>query len=284
MIAFWIVKTIRKTIMSSLSQDEINKLTSTQSTRASNEAVITYKGKFIGDLTGISSYAKALLKPFRFSIIGDDASGYADITGDAPANLSLVVSHAVKADSADYTAKAGVASLAFNADLANLATFAIESGESSHAGKADLATEANHTPQADHADKATLADRAEDLTWDMIQIVKEYPIAPTRRVLYIKVNSEFNDPRNWEIVGFKYIQENGLVNETDLTLYRIRFTNRALTEDFLEHRKIWATPSPERTLSNIKGEIEEINVAENDTAIEQLNKREAKFFKQEDLL
>ena len=128
MIAFFLFKTIRKTIMSSLSQDEINKLTSTQSTRASNEAVITYKGKFIGDLTGISSYAKALLKPFRFSIIGDDASGYVDITGDAPANLILVVTHAAKADSADYTAKAGVASLAFNSDLANLATFAIETG------------------------------------------------------------------------------------------------------------------------------------------------------------
>lgn len=114
--------------MSSLSQDEINKLTSTQSTRSSNEAVTTYKGNFIGDLTGISSYAKALLKSFRFSIIGDDASGYVDITGDAPANLSLVVSHAAKADSADYTAKAGVASLAFNADLANLATYALEAG------------------------------------------------------------------------------------------------------------------------------------------------------------
>ena len=126
MIAFLLVKTIRKTIMSSLSQDEINKLTSTQSTRSSNEAVTTYKGNFIGDLTGIASYAKALLKPFRFSIIGDDASGYADITGDAPANLTLVVTHAAKADSADYTAKAGVASLAFNADLANLATFALE--------------------------------------------------------------------------------------------------------------------------------------------------------------
>lgn len=128
MIAFLIVKTIRKTIMSSLSQDEINKLTSTQSTSSSNEAVTTYKGNFIGDLTGIASYAKALLKSFRFSIIGDDASGYADITGDAPANLVLVVSHATKADSADYTAKAGVASLAFNADLANLATFALETG------------------------------------------------------------------------------------------------------------------------------------------------------------
>lgn len=128
MIAFLIVKTIRKTIMSSLSQDEINKLTSTQSTRSSNEAVTTYKGNFIGDLTGIASYAKALLKSFRFSIIGDDASGYVDITGDAPANLVLVVSHAAKADSADYTAKAGVASLAFNADLANLATFALEAG------------------------------------------------------------------------------------------------------------------------------------------------------------
>lgn len=128
MIAFLVVKTIRKTIMSSLSQDEINKLTSTQSTRSSNEAVTTYKGNFIGDLTGIASYAKALLKSFRFSIIGDDASGYVDITGDAPANLVLVVSHAAKADSADYTAKAGVASLAFNADLANLATFALEAG------------------------------------------------------------------------------------------------------------------------------------------------------------
>ncbi len=114
--------------MSSLSQDEINKLTSTQSTRTSNEAVTTYKGNFIGDLTGIASYAKALLKSFRFSIIGDDASGYVDITGDAPANLTLVVTHAAKADSADYTAKAGVASLAFNSDLANLATFAIEAG------------------------------------------------------------------------------------------------------------------------------------------------------------
>ena len=128
MIAFLLVKTIRKTIMSSLSQDEINKLTSTQSTRSSNEAVTTYKGNFIGDLTGIASYAKALLKSFRFSIIGDDASGYVDITGDAPANLTLVVTHAAKADSADYTAKAGVASLAFNADLANLATFALETG------------------------------------------------------------------------------------------------------------------------------------------------------------
>lgn len=128
MIAFLVVKTIRKTIMSSLSQDEINKLTSTQSTRSSNEAVTTYKGIFIGDLTGIASYAKALLKSFRFSIIGDDASGYVDITGDAPANLTLVVTHAAKADSADYTAKAGVASLAFNADLANLATFALEAG------------------------------------------------------------------------------------------------------------------------------------------------------------
>lgn len=128
MIAFLVVKTIRKTIMSSLSQDEINKLTSTQSTRTSNNAVTTYKGNFIGDLTGIASYAKTLLKSFRFSIIGDDASGYVDITGDAPANLTLVVSHATKADLADYTAKAGVASLAFNADLANLATYAIETG------------------------------------------------------------------------------------------------------------------------------------------------------------
>ena len=128
MIAFLIVKTIRKTIMSSLSQDEINSLTKAQSASVSSNDVITYKGNFIGDLTGIASYAKALLKSFRFSIIGDDASGYVDITGDAPANLTLVVAHAAKADSADYTAKAGVASLAFNSDLANLATFAIETG------------------------------------------------------------------------------------------------------------------------------------------------------------
>lgn len=128
MIAFLIVKTIRKTIMSSLSQDEINSLTKAQSASVSSNDVITYKGNFIGDLTGIASYAKALLKSFRFSIIGDDASGYVDITGDAPANLTLVVTHAAKADSADYTAKAGVASLAFNSDLANLATFAIEAG------------------------------------------------------------------------------------------------------------------------------------------------------------
>ena len=114
--------------MSSLSQDEINSLTKAQSASVSSNDVITYKGNFIGDLTGIASYTKALLKAFRFSIIGDDASGYVDITGDAPANLTLVVTHAAKADSADYTAKAGVASLAFNSDLANLATFAIETG------------------------------------------------------------------------------------------------------------------------------------------------------------
>ena len=101
--------------------------------------------------------------------------------------------------------------------------------------------------------------------------------------MYIKVYDEFHN-NGWEIIGFKYRDKKGLINTTDLSLYRIRYTNRALTENFMEHRRIWATPSPERTLSGIKGEIEQINVAENDTQVEALAKREAKFFRQEDLL
>ena len=131
--------------------------------------------------------------------------------------------------------------------------------------------------------KATLADKAEGLTWDMIQVVTEYPTNIAQGVLYIKVFDEFHN-NGWEIIGFKYRGKDGLINTIELSLYRIRYTNRALTEDFLEHRRIWATPSPERTLSNIKGEIEQINVAESDTTVEELAQREAKFFKQEDLL
>lgn len=240
-----------------------------------------YTGEFRGVLIGNATTAKQLEHDYTLSVTGDATGQVRLNAGDA--QLVLKVLTALHAGSADFAGKTEFSSHSSHADMANTAEYAYESGHSKKASLADLATEATHTPQADHADRATLADKAEQLTWDMIQVVREYPSNTAQGVLYIKVYSEFNDG-NYEIVGFRYRGKDGLINTTDLTLYRIRYTNRALTEDFLEHRRIWATPSPERTLTNVKGEIEQINVAERDTTVEELKQREAKFFIQEDLL
>ena len=240
-----------------------------------------YEGEFHGTLIGNATTAKELEVPYNFTLNGD-AEGTTKVNAK-DVMLDVKVKHATHADTADFAGKCHYSSRTSHADMANTAEFAYESGHSGKATLADMATEAKHTPLADLATRAILADKAEGLTWDMIQVVTKYPTSIAKGVLYIKVFDEFHN-NDWEIIGFKYKGKDGLINTTDLSLYRIRYTNRALTEDFLEHRRIWATPSPERTLSNIKGEIEQINVAERDTTVEELAQREAKFFKQEDLL
>ena len=223
-----------------------------------------YTGEFRGVLIGNATTAKQLEHDYTLSVTGDATGQVRLNAGDA--QLVLKVLTALHAGSADFAGKTEFSSHSSHADMANSAEYAYESG---------------HTPQADHADRATLADKAEQLTWDMIQVVSEYPSNTAQDVLYIKVHSEFNDG-NYEIVGFRYRGKDGLINTTDLTLYRIRYTNRALTEDFLEHRKIWAIPSPKRTLVK-EGEIQEVNVSENDN-IPEVEEGISKLFTQDDLL
>ena len=273
--------------MATINSNDYNKLT-TSSKSDSNELVYytsrgvpVYTGEFHGVLIGNATTAKQFEHDYTLSATGDATGQVRLNSGDA--QIKLTVTRADHAGSADFAGKTEFSSHSSHADMANTAEYAYESGHSSKATLADMATEAKHTPLADLATRATLADKAEGLTWDMIQVVTEYPTNIAQGVLYIKVFDEFHN-NGWEIIGFKYRDKKGLINTTDLSLYRIRYTNRALTEDFMEHRRIWATPSPERTLSSIKGEIEQINVAENDTQVEALAKREAKFFRQEDLL
>ena len=273
--------------MATINGNEYNKLTA--SSKSDNNELVyytsrgvpVYTGEFHGVLIGNATTAKQLEHDYTLSATGDATGQVRLNAGDA--QIQLTVTRADHAGSADFAGKTEFSSHSSHADMANTAEYAYESGHSSKASLADMATEAKHTPLADLATRATLADKAEGLTWDMIQVVTEYPTNIAQGVLYIKVFDEFHN-NGWEIIGFKYRGKDGLINTTDLSLYRIRYTNRALTEDFLEHRRIWATPSPERTLSNIKGEIEQINVAEHDTTVEELAQREAKFFKQEDLL
>lgn len=146
--------------MSSLSQDEINALNNTSKASSNSESeTITYKGDFVGNLTGIATYAKALVSTFRLSIIGD-ASGYVDISGDKPANIDLTVEHAKKADVAEYTAKTGYADRAKVADIANKAEFALKTKIAESSYQAQSASYAETSKYSESSARATQADEA----------------------------------------------------------------------------------------------------------------------------
>lgn len=271
--------------MASINSNDYNKITTSSQTNNGGLVYYTsngtsiYTGEFHGTLIGNATTAKQLEHDYTLSATGDATGQVRLNAGDA--QIKLTVTRADHAGSADFAGKTEFSSHSSHADIANTAEYAYESGHSGKATLADLATEAKHTPIADLATRANLADKAEGLTWDMIKVVKEYPANIAQGVLYIKVYDEF-DNNGWEIIGFRYRSENGLVNDTDLDLYRIQFTNRALTEDFLKHRKIWATPSPKRTLGKT-GEIQEVNVSENDN-IPEVDEGISKLFTQDDLL
>ena len=271
--------------MATINSNDYNKITTSSQTNNgelvyyTSAGVPIYTGEFHGVLIGNATTAKQLEHDYTLSVTGD-ASGQVKLNaGDAQINLT--VTRADHASSSDFAGKTEFSSHSSHADMANTAEYAYESGHSGKATLADVATEAKHTPLADYATNAKLAEHAEALTWDMIQVVKEYPANPAQGVLYLKVYDEFNN-NGWEIIGFRYRGKDGLINDTDLDLYRIQFTNRALTEDFLKHRKIWATPSPKRTLTK-EGEIQEVNVSENDNTPE-VEEGISKLFTQDDLL
>ena len=264
---------------SALNLSQVNRQSNSPTDARFNEVTAN---RFVGNVVGNATTATQLQNNFSVTFRGD-ATGQFESKGVGGHVVDIKVNEAEHSKSADFTAQAQFAEHTTLADLANLATHALTADKSGNATEASHSAKSSLADNSLHADKASVADIAHNLSWDMITTCTEYPLTIAKGVLYIRVRDE-NGQGEWEIIGFKYMDKNDLIHETDLTLYRIRFTNRALTEDFLEHRRIWATPSPERTLSNIKGEIEQINVAENDTAIEKLDKREAKFFKQEDLL
>lgn len=106
----------------------------TATTADATNATTVYTGEFHGDLKGNADTATQLQKPWRLTI-AKDADGYTDINaGDT--RLEITVKNSVSAKTADQAIEVGKAASASYAELANLATFAENSG------KTELATRA----------------------------------------------------------------------------------------------------------------------------------------------
>lgn len=112
--------------MSTLTQAEVNSATNANPTSTYSTPTEIIADKFIGELIGNATTAKALQKNWRLRLIGD-VTGYADLNA-TDADLKVTVNEASHAHTADFVGSANYATTTALADLANLATFALETG------------------------------------------------------------------------------------------------------------------------------------------------------------
>lgn len=112
--------------MSTLTQAEVDNATNANPTSTYSTPTEIIADKFIGELIGNATTAKALQKNWRLRLIGD-VEGYADLNA-SDADLKVIVNEASHAHTADFVGSANYATTTALADLANLATFALETG------------------------------------------------------------------------------------------------------------------------------------------------------------
>lgn len=112
--------------MSTLTQAEVNSATNANPTSTYSTPTEIIADKFIGELIGNATTAKALQKNWRLRLVGD-VTGYADLNA-SDADLKVTVNEASHAHTADFVGSANYATTTALADLANLATFALEAG------------------------------------------------------------------------------------------------------------------------------------------------------------
>lgn len=112
--------------MSTLTQEEVDSATNANPTNTYNTPTEIIADKFIGELIGNATTAKALQKNWRLRLVGD-VTGYADLNA-SDADLKVTVNEASHAHTADFVGSANYATTTALADLANLATFALETG------------------------------------------------------------------------------------------------------------------------------------------------------------
>lgn len=110
--------------MSTLTQAEVDSATNANPTSTYSTPTEIIADKFIGELIGNATTAKALQKNWRLRLIGD-VTGYADLNA-SDADLKVTVNEANHAHTADFVGSANYATTTALADLANLATFALE--------------------------------------------------------------------------------------------------------------------------------------------------------------
>ena len=110
--------------MSTLTQAEVDSATNTKQASTYNTPTEVIADKFIGELIGNATTAKALQKNWRLRLVGD-VEGYADLNA-SDADLKVTVNEASHARTADFVGTANYATTTALADLANLATFALE--------------------------------------------------------------------------------------------------------------------------------------------------------------
>lgn len=110
--------------MSTLTQAEVDSATNANPTSTYSTPTEIIADKFIGELIGNATTAKALQKNWRLRLIGD-VTGYADLNA-SDADLKVTVNEANHAHTADFVGTANYATTTALADLANLATFALE--------------------------------------------------------------------------------------------------------------------------------------------------------------
>lgn len=110
--------------MSTLTQAEVDSATNTNQVGTYNTPTEVIADKFIGELIGNATTAKALQKNWRLRLVGD-VTGYADLNA-SDTDLKVTVNEASHAHTADFVGSANYATTTALADLANLATFAIE--------------------------------------------------------------------------------------------------------------------------------------------------------------
>lgn len=112
--------------MSTLTQAEVDNATNANPTSTYSTPTEIIADKFIGELIGNATTAKTLQKNWRLRLIGD-VTGYADLNA-TDADLKVTVNEASHAHTADFVGSANYATTTALADLANLATFALETG------------------------------------------------------------------------------------------------------------------------------------------------------------
>lgn len=112
--------------MSTLTQAEVDSATNANPTSTYSTPTEIIADKFIGELIGNATTAKALQKNWRLRLVGD-VTGYADLNA-TDADLKVTVNEASHAHTADFVGSANYATTTALADLANLATFALETG------------------------------------------------------------------------------------------------------------------------------------------------------------
>ena len=112
--------------MSTLTQAEVDSATNANPTSTYSTPTEIIADKFIGELIGNATTAKALQKNWRLRLVGD-VTGYADLNA-SDTDLKVTVNEASHAHTADFVGSANYATTTALADLANLATFALETG------------------------------------------------------------------------------------------------------------------------------------------------------------